>query len=137
LGSAAIGYHFHGVPGAIAGETLEAIGEHVVGKLKARKALSGAPKMGNLRGKIGNIARSAINPKAVIPAHYIGQASAMNRPAPYAKGGKVSRSQEELVRHLLAKAKTAKKVSDKATEPLLNAPDAAIVRALNIAQQAI
>jgi len=41
------------------------------------------------------------------------------------------------VRHLLAKAKTAKKVSDKATEPLLNAPDAAIVRALNIAQQAI
>ena len=34
-------------------------------------------------------------------------------------------------------AKNAKKVSDKRTEPLLNAPDEAIVKALDIAQQAI
>jgi hypothetical protein len=34
-------------------------------------------------------------------------------------------------------AKQAKKATDKSTEPLLSAPDEAIVKALDVAQQAI
>lgn len=54
-----------------------------------------------------------------------------------ASGGKVGKSVDHLVNRLMKMAKDAKKVSDKRTEPLLNAPDEAIVKALDIAQQAI
>ena len=54
-----------------------------------------------------------------------------------ASGGKVGKSIDHLVGRLMKMAKDAKKVSDKRTEPLLNAPDEAIVKALDIAQQAI
>lgn len=57
--------------------------------------------------------------------------------AAYKSGGKVGGDIEPLVRNLITKAKMAKKVSDKATEPLLNAHDDAIASALATAQKAI
>lgn len=54
----------------------------------------------------------------------------------YKTGGAVG-SIEPLIRNLINKAKAAKKVSDKATEPLLNAHDDAIATALEAAQKAI
>lgn len=45
--------------------------------------------------------------------------------------------QEYHVRKLMARAKAAKKEADSGTEPLLNAPDDAIVKALHVAQEAI
>jgi len=55
-----------------------------------------------------------------------------------ASGGKVDADMhEKLVNRLMNMAKQAKKVSDKTTEPLLNAPDEAIVKALGVAQEAI
>lgn len=54
----------------------------------------------------------------------------------YKSGGKVG-SIEPLVQELMKKAKMAKKVSNKATEPLLNEHDDAIARALAVAQKAI
>ena len=42
-----------------------------------------------------------------------------------------------LVNRLMTMAKRATKGADAATEPLLNAPDESIVKALNVAQQAI
>ena len=49
-----------------------------------------------------------------------------------ASGGKVDH--DALVNQLISKWKAAKKASDKTTEPLLRFPDAAITRALNVAQ---
>ena len=55
-----------------------------------------------------------------------------------ASGGKVDNQKlETLVQRLLNMAKKAKKATDKTTEPLLNAPDEAIVKALGVAQEAI
>lgn len=55
-----------------------------------------------------------------------------------ASGGRIDKSRHEfLVNRLIKMAKDAKKVSDKTTEPLLNAPDTAVVKALDIAQRAI
>jgi hypothetical protein len=54
-----------------------------------------------------------------------------------ASGGRTSQGQEQLVQRLMAMAKRAKVATDKTTEPLLNAPDEAIVKALDVAQQAI
>lgn len=55
----------------------------------------------------------------------------------YRAGGKVSRDIEPLVRALMNKAKQAKRISNKATEPLLDAHDDAIASALATAQKAI
>ena len=54
-----------------------------------------------------------------------------------ASGGRAGQSHEQLVNRLMTMAKQAKKVTDKSTEPLLNAPDEAIVKALDVAKQAI
>lgn len=72
----------------------------------------------------------------------------LNEPAPqgqwrggrtaYKSGGKVAANDiEHLVQALMSKAKKAKKVSNKATEPLLNAHDDAIASALAVAQKSI
>jgi len=56
----------------------------------------------------------------------------------YKKGGAVKGENiEPLVQALMSKAKKAKKISNKATEPLLNAHDNAIATALAAAQKAI
>jgi len=56
--------------------------------------------------------------------------------AAYKAGGKVG-GIEHLVQALMSKAKMAKRVSNKATEPLLNERDDAIANALAVAQKAI
>jgi hypothetical protein len=56
--------------------------------------------------------------------------------AAYRAGGKVG-GIEPLIQALMNKAKMAKKVSNKATEPLLNERDDAIASALAVAQKAI
>jgi len=53
-----------------------------------------------------------------------------------ASGGKVDHV-DRLVNKLINQVKVAKKVTDQTTEPLLNAPDEAIVKALSAANQAI
>lgn len=56
----------------------------------------------------------------------------------YATGGKIKKaSHEELVQRLINKAKHAKKQTDRTTKPLLNVDDAAIVRALSVAQRGV
>lgn len=64
-------------------------------------------------------------------------ASYLNPPAPIsrASGGKVDH--EALVVRLIRKWKEAKKETNKTTEPLLKLPDAAIVKALDIAGRAV
>lgn len=57
--------------------------------------------------------------------------------AAYKSGGKVGHDIEPLVRHLVNKAHKVKKMSNKATEPLLNQHDNAIATALEAAQKAI
>jgi hypothetical protein len=52
-----------------------------------------------------------------------------------ASGGKVDH--EALVERLIKRWKSAKKETDETTKPLLNVPDAAIVKALDIAQESI
>jgi len=55
-----------------------------------------------------------------------------------ARGGKVTNSKKQmLVKRLMDLAEKAKKEVSKNTEPLLNAPDEAIVKALHVANQAI
>jgi hypothetical protein len=63
-------------------------------------------------------------------------AESLNR-QPRASGGKVGDDIERLVTRLQTLAKHAKNATKKATEPLLNVPDAAITKALDIAQRAI
>jgi Cell Wall Hydrolase len=56
----------------------------------------------------------------------------------HASGGAVKDQHHEmLVNRLMSMAKSAKKATDKATEPLLNVPDEHIVKALDVAQRAI
>lgn len=56
----------------------------------------------------------------------------------FATGGKIKKaSHEELVQRLINKAKQAKKQTDSTTKPLLNVDDAAIVKALSVAQRGV
>lgn len=64
--------------------------------------------------------------------------------ATHADGGRIERASggsvnkhERLVNRLMTMASSAKKTSDKNTEQLLNVPDESIVKALDVAQQAI
>jgi hypothetical protein len=52
-----------------------------------------------------------------------------------ARGGKVGH--QHLVDRLMRMAEQAKKASNASTEPLLNAPDEAVIKALDIAQRHI
>ena len=58
-------------------------------------------------------------------------------PVARATGGRTGQSKEQLVNRLINRWKAAKKATDATTKPLLSQPDAAIVRALNIAQEHI
>ena len=62
----------------------------------------------------------------------------LDKPQGFASGGKVTNSKKQmLVKRLMDLAEKAKKEVSKNTEPLLNAPDEAIVKALHVANQAI
>jgi uncharacterized ParB-like nuclease family protein len=54
-----------------------------------------------------------------------------------ASGGKVAHNIQPLVSRLMGLAEQAKKSTDSSTKPLLDAPDASIVKALRVANQAI
>jgi len=58
-------------------------------------------------------------------------------PIPRATGGRVGDHHERLVSRLMTLAERAKKDVNNTTEPLLNVPDATIVKALHVANQAI
>ena len=58
-------------------------------------------------------------------------------PSGYARGGKVGSSKAVLVKRMMDLAEKAKKEFSKHTEPLLNASDETIVKALHVANQAI
>jgi hypothetical protein len=62
---------------------------------------------------------------------------AIQQPVSRATGGRTGQSKEQLVNRLINRWKAAKKATDATTKPLLSQPDAAIVRALNIAQEHI
>jgi len=71
-------------------------------------------------------------------AHFEGdRAAATGGRIMRASGGKVRKTHEELVQRLMNMAKQAKRKEDDGTKPLLNVPDNAIVKALDVAQQAI
>lgn len=70
------------------------------------------------------------------PATQEQEAIAPEERAGRASGGRVE-SVDGLVDQLMMRVRKAKKETTKATEPLLNQPDEHIVRALDIAQQAI
>jgi len=56
----------------------------------------------------------------------------------YATGGKIKKAgHDHLVQRLMNKAKHAKRQTDSTTKPLLNVDDAAIVRALSVAQRGV
>jgi hypothetical protein len=61
----------------------------------------------------------------------------LDKPQGFASGGKVSSKKQMLVKRLMDLAEKAKKEVSKSTEPLLNAPDETIVKALHVANQAI
>lgn len=75
-------------------------------------------------------------PQAQEDDQFFAQPQAYGGRAGYKAGGKVG-GIEPLVQALMAKAKMAKKASNKATEPLLNERDDAIANALAVAQKAI
>lgn len=54
-----------------------------------------------------------------------------------ASGGKLGASHDQLVNRLMKLAETAKKAENSKTEAILNVPDEAVVKALDVAQQAI
>jgi hypothetical protein len=60
-----------------------------------------------------------------------------DQPVARASGGKVDGDIERLVTRLQNLAKHAKAQSKKQTEPLLRVPDAAITKALDVAQRSI
>jgi len=71
-------------------------------------------------------------------ARALNQAAASGGRIERASGGKVDNAKHErIVNKLMAMATKAKKVTDKTTESLLDEPDESIVKALNVAQQAI
>ena len=75
-------------------------------------------------------------PQAQNDDDFFAQPQARGGRAAYKAGGKVG-GIEPLIQALMNKAKMAKKVSNKATEPLLNERDDAIASALAVAQKAI
>lgn len=134
----AAGYHAHGVPGLIAGEAIEGVGEHLLGQVKKRRAMSGAPKKHQIRRHAARLVKKAISAETVLPAHYLSEATTLNNPVHRASGGGVrEKTVDELVARLMRLAKHARQRANQATKPLLKEPDALVAKALEIAQRAI
>ena len=129
-------------------ETLQS-GEPLKAGIKAAGAIYGGGLAGRAmrsQGVIGNTLASGVpGLRAVSPAvqaiaprvgYATGEAQPRDSDAPsYASGGKVD--EEALVRRLVSRWKAAKKATDSTTKPLLNVPDTAIAKALEIAGRAI
>ena len=125
------------------------LGQTAVQTAKTIGALGGAnigvaaPTYLPVAKKVGLL---AVNKKAQDVGNWAGNLLGTNEQSGQAYGGRITRASggkvdgdlhEKLVQRLMNMTKQAKKVSDKTTEPLLNAPDEAIVKALGVAQEAI
>ena len=94
------------------------------------KLVSGASNINRLFNKINNALAVAVQGAQRTYASKEGE----QRPG-HARGGKVGH--QHLVDRLMRMAEQAKKASNASTEPLLNAPDEAVIKALDIAQRHI
>ena len=108
--------------------------------LGAKTGIPGAALLGeNVGARLSGLTRKSREAKQ---AANVGQTlrDNLNREAggrvEYASGGKVE-STDVLVNRLMTRWKHAKKATDATTKPLLHMPDAAIVKALDIAQEHI
>jgi len=150
--AAPIGYHLAGFPGAIAGAAIEKGAESLLAKGAIKKALSGAPEKTGLVRKASKVVGKLTKPSSIAIARAIKEendrkaeiARSQKLKEAAASGGRIERAaggrasnHEALVARLMRMADQAKKATDKTTEPLLDAPDEAIVKALGVAQQAI
>lgn len=129
-----IGDKLGGLPGFMIAQGLEHGAEKTIDAMKLSHELKGAHPHRGPVAKAAQTARLAANP------YLIQAARASDQRAGHAGGGKVESADERLERlvgRLMTQAKAAKKQSNAATEPLLNAPDEAIVKALAVAQRAI
>jgi hypothetical protein len=136
-GASALGYEHFGIPGAIIAPLAEHGIEKILDSRTAANASRGAPNASSIPVRAAkSVARNTLTPTGIAAAHYKDQAQQVSDSMiPRASGGKVDH--EALVTRLLNKWKAAKKTTDATTKPLLNMPDAAIVRALDIAQEHI
>ena len=125
-----LGYSTLGVPGAVLGILAEHGLESGADWLKTRASMRGAPTQ-PLKQGIKGIA----NPNVVVPiaaaAHYSQDPSI--QPIARAAGGRVDES--ALVERLMKRFKAAKRATDATTKPLLALPDAAVIKALDLAQE--
>jgi hypothetical protein len=138
LGKSAAAYLGHsafGTVGAIAGLIGETALEHAHGALAERAAMKGAPKASKLKKAAQWAAQPRVVKNAATALHYTQDPSIQTTPPPIARasGGKVD--EEALVTQLMKRWKAAKKATDETTKPLLKVPDAAIIKALDLAQE--
>ena len=110
--------YFHHLVGVFGGDMQKAAAAYNAGADRVKHAIArGGDYAQNLPSETRN---------------YIANVSAR---AGHARGGSVGH--EHLVNRLMVRAKNAKREADKITEPLMRAPDAAIAKALDVAQEAI
>jgi len=142
-GATAIGASQAGLPGAIIGHMIEQGGENILARRAIAKELLGAPdKRGIIKkatSKVGSLTRPLpVNiSRMVQDVNQQKEAAATGGRIERASGGKVDGNVEHLTNRLMRALADAKKATDATTEPLLNAPDEAIVKALGVANKAI
>jgi len=136
-GASGLGYETMGIPGMIMAPLAEHGIEKMVEARSSANAMKGAPNTSSLPVRAAKaVARNAITPTGIAAAHYKDETKKVqDEMIPRATGGKVDH--EALVSRLINKWKKAKKATDETTKPLLKMPDAAIVKALDIAQEHI
>ena len=142
--ASAFGY-IHPIAASIAG----AVGSSMAMRQAVRNLPASQAKMANapLTGgmPIGGFFDKAIPLAAKPIEQYVVTPQNQNQPSQQASGGAVGRAtggrvgdhHERLVSRLMTLAERAKKDVNNTTEPLLNVPDATIVKALHVANQAI
>lgn len=130
------GYETIGAPGLVVGPALESATEKIGDLTAKRAALKGAPNTSSLPTRAAkSVVKRLVSPVGLAAAHYKDVAQKENDKITRASGGRVD--DDALVQRLINRWKAAKKHTDSTTKPLLDVPDAAIVRALDIAQEHI
>jgi hypothetical protein len=142
-GAAVIGHAVGHVPGALAGWMLEPQVEDVLNKVRSSHALSGAPlAKGVIRRGLEAAAKAPVSAAKysvrAVPqdAAHLARSDAQAR-AGHARGGSVKTGHQHLVDHLMREVEKAKRAEKGHTSVLLQQPDEAIAKALNVAQAAI
>lgn len=129
-----LGHQFlgEGAPGAAAGAVLGGLAEQGGERLLHNRVLSGAPYANPGRHYAGVAARAGMAGAAA--ANDIDESAAAQRGL-HARGGRVGH--QHLVDRLFRHIERAKREEKAHTSSLLNQPDTAIAKALNVAQRAI